>query len=102
MVASLAARGLVAVEEREVTLDPYASDGALPEVASEGAPTAEQGAAIEAVRAALDGPGRAEPFLLQGVTGSGKTRIYVEVVAEAGRTYWIRAELSKAEEVPVE
>jgi primosomal protein N' (replication factor Y) len=83
VIASLAARGLVAVEEREVTLDPYASDGALPEVASEGAPTAEQGAAIEAVRAALDGPGRAEPFLLQGVTGSGKTRIYVEVVAEA-------------------
>jgi primosomal protein N' (replication factor Y) len=82
VVAALAARGLLRLEEREVTLDPYAGGGALPDVAAEGEPSPEQAAAIEAVRAALAEPGRSEPFLLQGVTGSGKTRVYVEAVAE--------------------
>jgi primosomal protein N' (replication factor Y) len=82
VVAALAAKGLVRLEEREVTLDPYAAGGALPDVAAEGEPSAEQRTAIEAIRAALTEPGRSEPLLLQGVTGSGKTRVYVEAVAE--------------------
>jgi primosomal protein N' (replication factor Y) len=81
VVAALAARGLLALEEREVSLDPYAGGGALPDVAAEGAPSTGQRAAIEAIRAALEGSGRLEPVLLQGVTGSGKTRVYVEAVA---------------------
>ena len=82
VVAALAGRGFLTLEEREATLDPYAGGGALPEVAPEGEPSPEQQTAIEGIRAALDGSGRAEPFLLQGVTGSGKTRVYVEAVAE--------------------
>ena len=82
VVVALAARGLLALEEREASLDPYAGGGALPEVAAEGAPSPEQGTAIEAIRAALEGSGPVAPFLLQGVTGSGKTRVYVEAVAE--------------------
>jgi primosomal protein N' (replication factor Y) len=83
VVAALAARGLLRLEEREVALDPYAAGGALPEVAAEGEPSPEQREAIAAIRAALEGEGRAEPLLLQGVTGSGKTRVYVEAVAAA-------------------
>ncbi|HJR52520.1 MAG TPA: primosomal protein N' [Gemmatimonadota bacterium] len=81
VVAGLATRGLLRLEEREVTLDPYGAVGTLPDVIAEGEPSAEQRAAIEAIRAALADPGRSEPFLLQGVTGSGKTRVYEEAVA---------------------
>jgi len=82
VVATLAARGLVRVEECEVTLDPYGAGGVLPEVSAEGEPTPEQHAAIEAIREALNSEAeRGRPFLLQGITGSGKTRVYAEAVA---------------------
>ena len=82
VVAALAARGLVRVEDREVVLDPYGAGGQL-EVAAEGDPTPEQSAAIAEIRQALSGGGEQAPFLLQGITGSGKTRVYVEAVAAA-------------------
>ena len=50
--------------------------------------TAEQTAAFEAIRA-LTETGRPEAALLQGVTGSGKTQVYLALVADAldrGRT----------------
>ena len=40
-------------------------------------PTAEQQAAVEAVASSL---GRFEPFLLYGITGSGKTEVYLRLV----------------------
>jgi primosomal protein N' (replication factor Y) len=83
VVAALAAKGIVRVEEREVALDPYGAGGALPEVAVEGDPTPEQRAVIDAIHQALHGAESGGPFLLQGITGSGKTRIYVEAVATA-------------------
>lgn len=44
--------------------------------------TAHQGAALDAVRRALDA-GRYEGFLLHGVTGSGKTEVYLRSIAHA-------------------
>jgi primosomal protein N' (replication factor Y) len=82
VATALAAKGLVQVEERAATLDPYGREGTLPDVAEEGEPTAEQAAAIAAIRSAL-AEGGGSPFLLQGITGSGKTRVYVEAVAAA-------------------
>ena len=43
---------------------------------------AEQRAALEAIRA---GAGRFHPVLVQGITGSGKTEVYLHVVAETLR-----------------
>ena len=82
VLATLAAKGLVRIEEREVTRDPYAGLEALPEVASEGDPTPAQQDAIDEIGRMLTAGGSpAAPVLLQGITGSGKTRIYVEAVA---------------------
>jgi primosomal protein N' (replication factor Y) len=44
--------------------------------------SSEQHAAIDAVRASL---GTFQPFLLEGVTGSGKTEVYVEVMRDVVR-----------------
>ncbi|CAN5887350.1 primosomal protein N' [soil metagenome] len=82
VVAALAGKGLVRVEEREVALDPYGEGGRLT-VADEGEPTREQAAAIAEIRGALGGGAERAPFLLQGITGSGKTRVYVEAAAVA-------------------
>jgi len=77
-VRKLAARNLVATTEREVAADRFFAD----EVALVAAhtPNNEQRAAIDALIAQLDKGGG---FLLHGVTGSGKTEVYLRLIAEA-------------------
>ncbi len=76
----LAARGLVALEEAQVPSDPFYA-AALPREAPF-TPNTEQRTAIDALAGALSS---AQPgaFLLHGVTGSGKTEVYLQVVARA-------------------
>jgi primosomal protein N' (replication factor Y) len=76
----LAAAGLVTFDER-----PAPDDPAFAEPAQRDAPhaaTTAQTAAIEAISGAL-GEGRPTTYLLHGVTGSGKTEVYLRAIAAA-------------------
>ncbi|MDT8901510.1 primosomal protein N' [Anaeroselena agilis] len=76
---SLEAAGLVAAEREAVVRDSYAgaATGALIP-----APTEEQRAVLAALLPAVQAK-RFESFLLHGVTGSGKTQVYIEAAAAA-------------------
>jgi len=76
-VRALAKAGLVAVERREVRRDPFAGrpvEGVTPPPL-----TPAQEVAVGRLTNALD-ENRYAPFLLQGVTGSGKTEVYLRVI----------------------
>ena len=83
VISAMERRGIVVVREAVVERDPFAS---RPGVVPPATPTAAQAAAIEAI--ATGAPGQV--FLLHGVTGSGKTLVYIEVLrrvlAHPGRT----------------
>ena len=74
---ALAQRGLVVLEEREVALASALTDDAGPVEL-----TGEQREAVTAIEDAVRSR-RAETFLLHGVTGSGKTEVYLRAVADA-------------------
>jgi len=76
----LAAQGLLTLEEATVASDPFYAE-LLPREQPFQA-NAEQQHAIDTLSAALASP-QPGSFLLHGVTGSGKTEVYLQVVARA-------------------
>ncbi|MDE3053112.1 MAG: primosomal protein N', partial [Gemmatimonadota bacterium] len=84
VIGALATRGLVAFEREVVSRDPFLTRAVPPAPAH--APTAAQREAVHRLRQG----GGGESFVLHGVTGSGKTLVYLEflrtVVNEWGRT----------------
>jgi primosomal protein N' (replication factor Y) len=82
-IRALEQRGLLATSEREVAADRFFAD----DVALEPGPTpnAEQRVAIDALIARLGDVREGQPggFLLHGITGSGKTEVYLRLIAEA-------------------
>jgi primosomal protein N' (replication factor Y) len=76
VIRALVRQGLARIEQSEVLRDPFAG---TPATAPPTVPTTDQAAAIAAA-AALD-PGQSA--LLFGVTGSGKTLVYLEAVRRA-------------------
>ncbi len=78
--------GLLRIREEERLRDPFAGRIFLPSPPHRLNP--EQRKALEAVNAAVDA-GRSEVFLLHGITGSGKTEVYLYAIEHAlkrGRT----------------
>ncbi|WP_294156916.1 primosomal protein N' [uncultured Selenomonas sp.] len=83
-VKKLAEAGIVAIRRRRVLRDSYA-DGKRGHAPRE--LTAEQRTVVEAIQPSL-AAGKYHGFLLYGVTGSGKTQVYIELarlVRAAGR-----------------
>ncbi len=78
---ALQKRGLIEVKEAAVTRDPHANEEFIQTATLELNP--EQIAALKAVEDALHEPETARPILLHGVTGSGKTEIYLQGIRRA-------------------
>lgn len=84
-VRDMVKKGYLKSEDKEIRRDPYAFRAfARTEALS---PTAEQLKALTEIRAAIDRRDR-KAFLIHGVTGSGKTEVYLQAIAyclEKGR-----------------
>jgi primosomal protein N' (replication factor Y) (superfamily II helicase) len=84
---ALVKRGLVELREEAVVRDPHADEQFI--ATSNLILNQEQTHALKEITQALDSPEESRPILLHGVTGSGKTEIYLQAIRAAldrGRT----------------
>ena len=84
---ALVKRGLAELREEAVVRDPHADEQFI--ATSNLILNQEQSRALNEITQALDSPKDARPILLHGVTGSGKTEIYLQAIRAAlsrGRT----------------
>ena len=75
---ALAKRGLIELREEAVERDPHAEEQFIETTNLE--LNAEQALALNKITDALAAPETAKPILLHGVTGSGKTEIYLQAI----------------------
>src|SRR2546425_3799775 len=78
---ALVKRGLAEMREEAVVRDPHAGEQFI--ATSNLVLNAEQLLALKEITQALDSPENARPILLHGVTGSGKTEIYLQAIRAA-------------------
>ena len=80
-VRRLEDKGLVAISIEVSERDPYADEviGRTESLKL----NAEQATALERIAAAMDTDDAKKPFVLHGVTGSGKTEVYLQAIAKA-------------------
>ena len=75
---ALAKRGLIELREEAVERDPHADEQFIATTSLE--LNEEQAVALNEIGEALAAPENAKPILLHGVTGSGKTEIYLQAI----------------------
>jgi primosomal protein N' (replication factor Y) len=80
IIKPLLKAALITRSELRVERDPFQTEEFLPSRPL--TMTEEQQVAYESVVKALHAPNEARPLLLQGVTGSGKTEVYLQAIAE--------------------
>ena len=78
---ALVKRGLVELREEAVVRDPHADEQFI--ATSNLILNQEQTDALTEITQALDSPEKSRPILLHGVTGSGKTEIYLQAIRAA-------------------
>ena len=78
---ALVKRGLVQLHEEAVERDPHGDEKFIETINLE--LNAEQAIALKQIADALEAPESARPILLHGVTGSGKTEIYLQAIRAA-------------------
>ena len=78
---ALVKRGLVELREEAVVRDPHADEQFI--ATSNLILNQEQTHALKEIAQALDSPEKSRPILLHGVTGSGKTEIYLQAIRAA-------------------
>src|SRR6266699_3593343 len=78
---ALVKRGLAELREEAVVRDPHADEQFI--ATSNLVLNPEQVLALKEIARALDSPESARPILLHGVTGSGKTEIYLQAIRAA-------------------
>lgn len=79
-VKALAKKLYVAVEDEQVLRDPHSTDEFLSSGPLE--MNEEQKVALEAILEAVAAPAEAKPILLHGITGSGKTEVYLQATQQ--------------------
>ena len=78
---ALVKRGFIELREEAVERDPHSDEQFIATTNLE--LNAEQVAALDMIAKAVEAPENAQPILLHGVTGSGKTEIYLQAIATA-------------------
>ena len=78
---ALVKRGLAELREEAVVRDPHADEQFI--ATSNLILNPEQAQALKEITQALDSPENSRPILLHGVTGSGKTEIYLQAIRAA-------------------
>src|SRR5438045_4579903 len=80
-LSALVKRGLAALRDEAVLRDPHGDEQFI--ATSNLVLNDEQSRALKEITEALDSPENARPILLHGVTGSGKTEIYLQSIRAA-------------------
>ncbi len=81
VLSALVKAGLVSKEERAADRDPFAGVKVIADRPK--TPNVEQAAALKAICETMENPSQRHVVLLHGVTGSGKTEVYLQAISRA-------------------